>query len=373
MTAQTGPGRSPPPGSPPLAARSPGFAGQRMVSRYLQPVWMTEPRQSRYNRWNPIDIVFANGELMGAAERSQVLVTGGAGFIGRRVVRALVDLGHDVTVADLREVHDEGVRSIAGDLCDPSVAARAVAPGTSVVIHLAAVTSVLRSVEDPAATYRLNVDATANLLELARARGVRNFILASTNAVTGDVGRAVITEQIPLRPLTPYGATKAAGEMLMSAYSAASGMPCAALRCSNVYGPGREAKDSFVPRLMRAAAGGHGVQIYGDGTQIRDLVHVDDIVAGILLAWRADYSGPLILGAGESVTVNEIVQAARSVTGAAIPVENVPPKQGEMPAVIVDISAARSLGYEPAHDLKSGIATVWPEWMPGGTNGKAAQ
>jgi UDP-glucose 4-epimerase len=314
---------------------------------------------------------------MGAVEGARVLVTGGAGFIGRRVVTALVERGAEVTVADLREVHADGVTSLAGDLCDPAAAARAVAPGTDVIIHLAAVTSVLRSVEDPAGTYRLNVAATANLLELARANGVGTFILASTNAVAGDVGRSVITEQVPLRPLTPYGATKAAAEMLMSAYSAAYGMNCAALRFSNVYGPGMEAKDSFVPRLMRAARDGHGVQIYGDGSQVRDLVHVDDIVAGILLAWQTGHRGPLILGAGESITVNDIVAAARVVTGAPIPAESVPAKPGEMPAVIVDIAAARALGYRPSHDLKSGIATVWPEWAPAGTgaaaaNGKAA-
>jgi UDP-glucose 4-epimerase len=301
---------------------------------------------------------------MGAEERTQVLVTGGAGFIGRRVVSALVARGAQVTVADLREMKADGVRCVTGDLCDPAVAREAVTPGTDVIIHLAAVTSVLRSIEDPAGTYRLNVDATATLLELARTRGVRTFVLASTNAVVGDVGRSVITEQAPLRPLTPYGATKAAAEMLLSAYSSAYGIAGAALRFSNVYGPGMEAKDSFVPRLMRAARDGHGVQIYGDGRQVRDLVHVDDIVAGILLAWQAGYSGPLILGAGESVTVNDIVAAARSVTGAPIPAEHVPPKQGEMPAVIVDISAARALGYQPSFDLKAGIATVWPEWAP---------
>jgi UDP-glucose 4-epimerase len=92
------------------------------------------------------------------------------------------------------------------------------------------------------------------------------------------------------------------------------------------------------------------------------LVHVDDIVAGMFAAWRAGYSGPLILGAGESVTVNDMVDAARGITGAEIPVENVPAKPGEMPAVIVDVSAARALGYQPTHDLKSGIATVWPEF-----------
>jgi UDP-glucose 4-epimerase len=310
---------------------------------------------------------------LGADQRSRVLVTGGAGFIGRRLVAALLGSGADVTVADLRESSAPGVQQVTGDLRDPAVAARAVSPGTDVIVHLAAVTSVLRSIEDPVGTYETNVAATASLLELARNRGVGTFILASTNAVVGDVGTAVITEQHAIRPLTPYGATKAAGEMLLSCYTASYGIAGAALRFSNVYGPGMEAKDSFVPRLMRAAAGGHGVQVYGDGTQIRDLVHVDDIVAGIVLAWRSGCTGPVILGAGESVTVNDIIAAARAVTGAPIPVENVPAKPGEMPAVIVDISTARALGYRPAHDLKSGMATVWPEFAPPAADGKAAQ
>jgi UDP-glucose 4-epimerase len=95
---------------------------------------------------------------------------------------------------------------------------------------------------------------------------------------------------------------------------------------------------------------------------MRDLVHVHDVVAGLLLAWKTRHNGPLILGSGESVAVNDIVDAARSVTGAELPAEHVPPKPGEMPTVIVDISAARALGYAPRFDLKAGIATVWPEF-----------
>lgn len=299
---------------------------------------------------------------MGDVNRSQALVTGGSGFIGRRLVRALLEAGADVTVADLRAFPDKEVRTVVGDLCDPSVVTSAVRQGTEVIIHLAAVTRVLLSVEDPVGTHALNVDATAGLLEQARLKGISSFVLASTNAVTGDVGRATINEQIPLRPLTPYGATKAAGEMLLGSYAACYGMTGCSLRFSNVYGPGMAEKDSFVPRLMRAARDGKGVQVYGDGTQVRDLVHVDDIVAGIFTAMQTGFSGPLILGAGESVTVNEIVDTARSVTGAEIPAENVPAKPGEMPAVIIDISAAKALGYKPAHDLKSGMATVWPEF-----------
>src|SRR5262249_47690652 len=148
----------------------------------------------------------------------------------------------------------------------------------------------------------------------ARTRGVSTFLFASTNAVVGNVGQTVITEQIPLLPLTPYGATKAAGEMLLSCYTAAYGIKGCALRLSNVYGPGMAKKDSFIPRLMRAARDGRSVQVFGDGTQVRDMVHVDDIVAGILLAWRAGATGPVILGAGESVSVNDILLAARAVT-----------------------------------------------------------
>ena len=298
------------------------------------------------------------------ADRSRVLVTGGAGFIGRRLVRALMAEGHEVTVADLRAFPDPDVRSVKGDLCDPGVPERAVRPGTDVIIHLAAVTSVLASVNDPVSTHRLNVDVTARLLELAREHDAATFLLASTNAVTGNVGSSVISEQTVLRPLTPYGATKAAGEMLLGAYANCYGMTGAALRFSNVYGPGMSEKDSFVPRLMRAARDGDGVQVRGDGTMMRDLVHVDDVVQGVLAAWRARHTGPLILGSGHSVSVNEMVDAARKVTGAPIPVEHVPVGNGEMPAVVVDISAARAIGYAPTHGLESGMATVWPEFDP---------
>jgi UDP-glucose 4-epimerase len=296
------------------------------------------------------------------ADGSRVLVTGGAGFIGRRLIRALLDQGHEVTCADRHVCTDDRASSVVGDLRDPAVLAQAVRQGTDVIFHLGAVTSVLRSVQDPVSACQVNVEATAGLLELARHRGVRAFLLASTNAVTGDVGHATITERTPLLPLTPYGGTKAAGEMLLAAYAASYGLAGAALRFSSVYGPGMEAKDSFVPRLLRAARDGKGIQIYGDGTQRRDLVHVDDIVSGILTAWAAGHTGPLILGSGESVTVSDIVEAARSVTGAELPAEHVPPKPGEMPAVIIDISAARALGYTPRFDLKAGIATVWPEF-----------
>jgi UDP-glucose 4-epimerase len=231
------------------------------------------------------------------------------------------------------------------------------------VVHLAAITSVLRSAEAPAETFTMNVEVTQGLLELARQRGINRFVLGSTNAVVGNVGSATITEDIPLRPLTPYGATKAACEMLLSGYAGAYGLTTAALRFTNIYGPGMEAKDSFVPRLMRAALNGTGVQIYGDGTQVRDLVHVHDIVAGITAAWQREFTGTAIIGSGRSVSVLDMIDAARQASGADIPVEHIPAKTGEMPAVIVDISKARrELGYEPSYSLADGLRTVWDDF-----------
>lgn len=291
-----------------------------------------------------------------------MLITGGCGFIGRAVVQAFRHRGVPVTVVD-RQAPDgprAGVTHVVGDLQDFQVRDEAVAPDTIAIIHLAALTSVLRSVEQPTQTYADNVAVTQELLELARIRGVSTFLLASTNAVVGDVGTAMITEALPLRPLTPYGATKAACEMLLSGYAGAYGMTTCALRFSNVYGAGMAHKDSFVPRLMRAALSGSTVQIYGDGSQRRDLVHVDDVARAVLLGWDTGYTGSAIIGSGRSVSVIELVEAVRRVTGRPFPVEHVAAQQGEMPAVVLDLShSADVLGYRPTVDLADGLASTW--------------
>jgi UDP-glucose 4-epimerase len=291
-----------------------------------------------------------------------ILVTGGAGFIGRAVAAGLGKAGARVSVVDRSPAAVPGPDDVVGDLRDPAVRGAAVRPGLTGIVHLAAVTSVLGSLRDPALVHEVNVDVTGALLELARERGVPRFVLASTNAVTGDVGDAVIHERLPLRPLTPYGATKAAAEMLLSGYAGGYGLVTCALRLTNVYGPGMVAKDSFVPRLMRAVRDGSTVQVYGDGGQRRDLVHVDDVVAGLLVAWDARHTGPLIIGAGRSVTVLDLIEAVGRATGTPVRTEHVPAKPGEMPAVVVDIGLARSLGYRPAVTLEEGLAGVWQEF-----------
>jgi UDP-glucose 4-epimerase len=295
----------------------------------------------------------------------RVLVTGGSGFVGRNVVKRLLAEGHDVVVADHHE-HDgnDQVKSVVGDLCEPQVRDQAITADVDAIVHLAAATSVLGSIERPAEVHRTNVEMTAGLLEAARLRGVGTFVFASTNAVTGNVGQATITEDVRLAPLTPYGATKAAAEMLLSGYAGAYGLRAPALRFSNVYGDGMGHKDSLIPRLMRAALSGGEIEVYGDGEQRRDLVHASDIALAVALAVEGWPTGPVIIGGGRSYTVNELIEAAREATGRPIGVRHVPAKPGEMPAVVVDISRARSLGYAPEVSLVDGMRGVWRDFAP---------
>ena len=296
-------------------------------------------------------------------EGRRILVTGGSGFIGRHVVSDLESAGAQVRVLDLQAHPNPDVAIVQGDMVEPDVLDAALEGGIDGVVHLAAVTSVLRSVERPVLTYRTNVEATAMLLEGARSAGASSLVFTSTNAVTGPMRGPAITESEVLQPLTPYGATKAAGEMLMSAYTASYGLRCAALRLTNVYGPGMQAKDSIVARLMRAIRLGRTFEIYGDGRQVRDYVHAADVTAAVRLGLIDDrWAGPTVIGAGRSLSVLEVVDAVRDLTGAKLDVQHGPARPGEMPAVIVASSAARAAGWSPRYTFEGGLPEVWEEW-----------
>jgi UDP-glucose 4-epimerase len=301
----------------------------------------------------------------------RVVVTGGSGFIGGHVVAALCGLGANVLSVDRRPAFpfrchpdgDHGVTVLLGDLRDAGVVEAAVEQGTRAIVHLAAQTQVLRSIEDPEGTFANNVVATGALLERARVTGVSTFVFASTNAVVGAGASGILHEGVVLAPLTPYGATKAAGEMLLSCYDAAYGIRGTALRLANVYGLGMAEKDSIVPRLMKAAARGAAFSIYGDGKQVRDYVNVGDVTKAVLLVLAdPDVSGPLVIGSGSSVSVIDVVGLVEKALGSKLDVQHVPPKAGEMPAVIVNNSRARALGWEPSVSLEEGIAEVVREW-----------
>ncbi len=303
----------------------------------------------------------------------RVLVTGGSGFIGRHVVSELSAAGSYVRVVDLQPHPDPDVDVVLGDIADVGVLEEALDGGFDQVVHLAAVTQVLNSLAQPDVAFRTNVEGTALLLEAARAAGVKSLAFASTNAVIGPLGDGAITEDTPLHPLTPYGSTKAAGEMLMSAYTASYELRCACLRLTNVYGPGMQAKDSIVARLMRAIRLGSTFEVYGDGQQVRDYVHVSDVVAAIRLALtRDEWSGPVVIGTGTSLSVLDVVDQVRRVSGSELGVEHGPAKAGEMPAVIVDNSRARGLGWEPQYSFSEGLTGVWDEWSQAEVQGAVA-
>jgi UDP-glucose 4-epimerase len=294
----------------------------------------------------------------------RILVTGGSGFIGRQVVRSLTDAGHVVRIVDLAPHPDPGVDVVIGDIASAEVIERAFDGGMDGVVHLAAVTSVLKSIEMPELTYQTNIAGTHRLLEGARAAGVQALVFASTGgAITGPMEEEKITERAHLRPLTPYGASKAAAEMMMYAYTSVFGVRCTYLRFANVYGPGMQAKDSIVARLMRCIRLGNTFEVYGEGTQVRDYVNVLDVVEAVKLALVDEqWSGPVLLASGVSLSVLEVVDEVKRVTGADFAVTHIPAKQGEMPAVIIDNSRARSLGWNPTYDFHTGVTGVWEEW-----------
>ena len=305
----------------------------------------------------------------------RVLVTGGAGFIGGALARRLLGEGHEVVVADRRPVAAELAADlnevVTGDLRDSEVADKALAEGTEAVLHLAAATSVLRSVADPDDVYRTNVALTHHLLERCRTLGVPRLVLASTNAVVGTgAGGGVIDERSPLEPLTPYGATKAAGEMLLAAYRSSYGMGAVSLRLTNVYGPGVWVKDGLVARLFKAArtisdGGEAGIRINGDGLQVRDYVFLGDVLDAFLaaLAGPTDaFPGTLVVGSGVSVNVLQLHELVCEATGVAIPAEHVDAPPGEMRAVVVDRTRADRAGLAGPVPLSEGLARTWASW-----------
>ena len=245
----------------------------------------------------------------------------------------------------------------------PGAAEKAIPTGADVVIHLAAATSVLGSVERPVEVYQNNVMTTAAILERCRTIHAAQFIYCSTNAVVGDVGTQTICEKTALRPLTPYGATKAAGEMLVFGYASAYGMAGTVLRLTNVYGPGMHVKDAFITRLMRAALTRTSVSIYGSGSQERGYVYVDDVVDALILALHNPWIDPLVIGSGVSISVNRLHRLVAHICGVPILAEHIQERKEEMPAVRADISGVQAMGYAPKMPLSQGLQHAWDDFQ----------
>ncbi|TAN20225.1 MAG: NAD-dependent epimerase/dehydratase family protein [Actinomycetota bacterium] len=291
-----------------------------------------------------------------------VLVTGGSGFIGSHLVAMALESAQSVTVVDLQPRSHPDAKHMVSDISDRNSLLYRQPQNFDTIFHLAARTSVLQSMKDPQGVFDTNVIGTQNLLEMARLGDTKRILLASTNAVVGNLVDAKIVESTPMRPLTPYGSTKAAAEVLSNAYGASYGISAAQLRLTNVYGEGMAKKDSIIPRLMRTALGLSKFSVYGDGEQYRDYVYVKDVANAFIQLAKASYQGPVIIGSGSSITVNALVKKVSQATGIDIHVEKAPANQGEMRRVSVDNSLSRLLGLAVDTDLDIGLARTWSDF-----------
>lgn len=296
-----------------------------------------------------------------------ILVTGGCGFVGVNLCHLLVSEGHKVRVLDNESL---GKREFLGDLdvefekgsiLDPDMVARTL-DGIDAVIHLAADTRVMDSIENPGKNFDANVIGTFNVLEQMRQAGVERIVAASSGgAILGEVP-CPVNEDVVARPVSPYGASKLAMEGYMSAYAGAYGFKCAALRFSNVYGPRSFHKGSVVALFLRQIMRNETLTVYGDGEQIRDYVYAGDLAHGILNALDAGVSGVYQLGTGVPTTLNELIGQIRETIGneGSVSVEYEDPREGEIVNTYCDISKAKSaFGYAPPTRLPVGLNETW--------------
>jgi UDP-glucuronate 4-epimerase len=311
------------------------------------------------------------------------LVTGGVGFIGYHVTRALAARGDSVVVADdfsdapyPKAMKDKNAADLAGIgrvrvvracVTDPA-AMRPLFTGVTGVLHLAGLAGVRPSFRTPARYARVNVEGTANMLELALEHGVTNFAFASSSSVYGNATPLPACEDAPaVAPESPYAASKRGAELVSAAIAKrAPSLACTALRFFTVYGP-RQRPEMAISLFTRAALEGTPVTLFGDGSMRRDFTHVDDIVRGVLSALDAPRPGwrALNLGSGSPITLTALIAAIDAATGKPLRVETGPVPLGDVDATFADITrASTELGWSPRVRLAEGLASV-VDWLRG--------
>ena len=309
-----------------------------------------------------------------------VLVTGGAGFIGSHLVESLLRDGFRVTALDnfdgfyAREVKERNIAAhrrhprwtlIEADLRDAERVSGQVAGTVDAIIHLAAKAGVRPSIEDPVGYQDVNVSGTQMLLELARARGVRQFVFASSSSVYGVNPRVPWREEdADLRPISPYASTKLSGELLGRVYSHLYQIRFLVLRLFTVYGP-RQRPDLAIHKFAQLIRDGRPLPAFGNGTTRRDYTFVDDIVAGIraALAYDRTMFEIINLGNNQTVTMLEMVSGLEQALETKAVVEWLPEQPGDVPQTWADITKAKNLlGYDPKTTYAEGVVR-FVDWL----------
>jgi nucleoside-diphosphate-sugar epimerase len=311
---------------------------------------------------------------------SRVVVTGGAGFIGSRLIRELLGRGYSVVALDnfcsgswenLRGLRGrDGFEVVEGDVRDRRVV-RKVLKGADGVVHLAALIDVEASVRDPFETHDVNVNGTLNVLNEAVKAGVKRFVFASSTAVYGDANPLPLKEDYPLCPISPYAASKAA-EGYCLAFNKCYGLGTVVLRYFNVYGPGQRnsAYSGVITRFLENAFKGEPLTVYGDGCQTRDFIYVDDVIEATVLALEDDgVEGEIFnVCTGKPASVNELVEVVRAIVGKDFKVIYDKPRKGDIRNNYGDPSKAEKiLGFKAKTSSKEGV-----EKMASGFCGKMA-
>jgi nucleoside-diphosphate-sugar epimerase len=300
---------------------------------------------------------------------ARYLVTGGAGFIGSGILRALLDRGEPVRVLDncrtgRRETLESlGSRAevIEGGVEDPAAVERAV-QGVEFVLHQAAIPSVQRSVESPLESHAANLTGTLVLLEAARRAGVRRFVYASSSSVYGETPELPKVETMPPNPASPYAAGKLGGELYCRIYHRLHGLETVSLRYFNVFGPGQREDSPYaavVPRFLAALGRGEPPVIYGDGRQSRDFTYIDNVVQANLAACEAGSAAAgevFNIASGERATLLELLGHLERLTGRSLPPRHEPARRGDVRDSLADIGKAkRLLGFRVGVGFVEGL------------------
>jgi UDP-glucose 4-epimerase len=303
---------------------------------------------------------------------TRVLVTGGAGFIGSNLVRALLDRGDDVRVLDnfstgnRANLEGLGVEVVEGELRSYERVHNAVR-GVDLVFHLGALGSVPRSVQDPLTSSAVNVEGTLNVLLAARDEGVRRVVFSSSSSVYGTRKELPVHEELAPDPISPYGVAKLAAERYCVAFSRVyESFESVVVRYFNVFGPRQSPHSQYaamVPLFISAIAAGRPVTVYGDGEQRRDFTYVDNVVDATMRAGDvAEANGRIFnVAASAPATVNQVAASIGSILGVEVVKEHGPPRPGDIRDSWADVTAARDvLGWEPTVDLEEGLRRTIP-------------